>query len=271
MIPKCDLHTHTRYCDGKHTAEEMTLGAIALGCEALGLSGHSPLHIENDWCMTPENINSYIVDIRALQENYRDRIELYLGIECDIMSDINRPDFDYVIGSVHHVTKCGEIFPIDLAVADLKAEIDKLYGGDVYAFARDYYENMYTLCECTECDIIGHVDLLTKFNEHGELFDSADKRYRSVALEAVDYLLSKDKIFEINTGAISRGYRSKPYPEDFLLRYIVERGGRVMINSDSHSAENIMFYFPEATEYARSCGVRELTVMKNKKFEQIRI
>ncbi len=271
MIPKCDLHTHTNYCDGKNTAEEMTLGAIALGCEVLGISGHSPLHIENDWCMTTETMSSYIADVKAIREKYRDKIELYLGIECDITSDINRADFDYVIGSVHHVTKSGVMFPIDIAVSDLKEQIDALYGGDVYAFTRDYYENMYTLCERTKCDIIGHVDLLTKFNEHGEIFDSSDKRYRDAALDAVDYLLSKDRIFEINTGAISRGYRHAPYPEDFVLRYIVERGGRVMINSDSHSAENILFYFPEATEYARSCGVRELTVMKNGKFEQIGI
>ena len=130
---------------------------------------------------------------------------------------------------------------------------------------------MYTLYERTGCDIVGHVDLITKFNDQVALFDSADKRYRSVALDAVDYLLSKDRIFEINTGAISRGYRKTPYPEDFLLRHIAERGGRVMLNSDTHSVENIMFGFAEATEFAKACGVRELTVLKNGKFEQIGI
>ena len=271
MKPLCDLHTHTRYCDGSHTPEEMVLGAIARGCEALGFSAHSPRDDENDWCIKFADVKPYISEIKSLREKYRDQIELYAGFEYDILSDVDRSEFDYIIGSVHYVTKSDVTFPIDLAASELKKEIDTLYGGDVYAFARDYYENMYTLCEKTGCDIIGHVDLLTKFNEHGELFDSTDKRYRSAALDAVDYLLSKDRIFEINTGAISRGYRKIPYPEDFILRHIAEKGGRVMLNSDAHAAENIMFYFPEATEFARSCGVRELTVMKNGSFEQIGI
>ncbi len=271
MIPKCDLHTHSTYCDGKNTLEEMTLGAIARGCETLGFSAHSPRDDENDWCIKFADVKPYVAEIKALREKYKDKIELYAGFEYDILSDVDRSEFDYIIGSVHYVTKSGVTFPIDLALVELKAEIDKLYGGDAYAFAKDYYENMYSLCERTDCDIVGHVDLLTKFNEHGELFDSTDKRYRSVALDAVDHLLSKDRIFEINTGAISRGYRKTPYPEDFILRRIAERGGRVMLNSDTHAVENIMFYFPEATEYARACGVRELTVLRKGKFEQIGI
>lgn len=271
MIPRCDLHTHTTYCDGKNTPEEMVLGAIARGCETLGFSAHSPRDDENEWCIKFADVKPYVAEIKSLREKYKDKIELYAGFEYDILSDVDRSEFDYIIGSVHYVTKGGVTFSVDLSAASLKENIDSLYGGDVYAFARDYYENMYMLCERTDCDIVGHIDLLTKFNEQVELLNSTDRRYRSAALEAVDHLLSKDRIFEINTGAISRGYRKTPYPEDFILRHIAERGGRVMLNSDTHSVENIMFYFPEATEYARSCGVRELTVLKNGKFEQIEI
>lgn len=39
-----NLHTHTRYGDGKNTPEEMVLGAIpGPGVPALGFSEHSPL------------------------------------------------------------------------------------------------------------------------------------------------------------------------------------------------------------------------------------
>ena len=271
MIPKCDLHTHTTYCDGKNTPEEMVLGAIARGCETFGFSAHSPRDDENDWCIKFADVKPYVAEIKALREKYKDKIELYVGFEYDILSDVDRSEFDYIIGSVHYVTKDDVTVAVDLSAATLGGAIDTLFGGDAYAFAKAYYENMYTLYERTGCDIVGHVDLITKFNEQVALFDSSDKRYRSVALDAVDYLLSKDRIFEINTGAISRGYRKTPYPEDFLLRHIAERGGRVMLNSDTHSVENIMFGFEETTEFAKACGVRELTVLKNGKFEQIGI
>ena len=32
-----NFHTHTTFCDGKNTAEEMVRAAITAGCPALGL------------------------------------------------------------------------------------------------------------------------------------------------------------------------------------------------------------------------------------------
>ena len=271
MKPWCDLHTHTSYCDGSHSAEDMLKGAIKAGCKTYGFSGHSPLDLGEDWYMSPEGMKEYVAETRALREKYRDQIEVYTGIEYDYMSDIDVSDFDYVIGSVHQIEKGGVIFATDITAAELVRYMNELYGGDALALTRDYYEYMYTLCEKTSCDIIGHFDLIMKFNERGDIFDFTDRRYRHTALEALEYLLSKDKIFEINTGGISRGYRTKPYPDDFILRYIAEHGGRVILSSDAHSPENIMFGFDAAGEFARSCGVRELTVMQNGKFEQIGI
>ncbi len=270
-MPMCNLHTHTTYCDGKNTAEEMILSAIALGCETLGFSGHSPLEFGKDWCMSEEGVREYISEIRSLREKYGDRIEVALGIEYDILSECDKSLFDYIIGSVHHVVKCGEIIPVDLKSDALANAVSEYYGGDFYTFARDYYENMYSLCERTSCDIVGHFDLLTKFNEGGRLFDECDRRYRGYALDALDHLLGEDVIFEINTGAIARGYRKTPYPAQLLLKFIAERGGRVMINSDCHNSTVILAYFSEAAEYAASCGIKELTVMKNGSFIQTKI
>lgn len=271
MRPLCDLHTHTSYCDGSHSAEDMLKGAIRLGCKVYGFSGHSPLDLGEDWYMSPEGMKEYIAETRALREKYLGQIEVYTGIEYDYMSDFDVSDFDYVIGSVHQIERDGVIFATDITAAELVRYMNELYGGDAIALARDYYEYMYTLCDKTSCDIIGHFDLIMKFNERGDIFDFTDRRYRNIALEALEYLLSKDKIFEINTGGISRGYRTKPYPDDFILRYIAEHGGRVILSSDAHSPENIMFGFDAAWEFAKSCGVRELTVMKNGSFEQVGI
>lgn len=37
-----NLHTHTTFCDGTNTAEEMIQAARELGMDSLGFSGHSP-------------------------------------------------------------------------------------------------------------------------------------------------------------------------------------------------------------------------------------
>ena len=136
---------------------------------------------------------------------------------------------------------------------------------------REYYTLVSTVVEKTDCDIIGHFDLVTKFNEKCRLFDTSSKEYRAVALDALDTLIEKHRIFEINTGAISRGWRRLPYPEDFLLRRLAEKGADVMINSDSHHKNTILFCFDDAVEYAKSCGIAKLCVYQNGKFEKISI
>lgn len=83
---------------------------------------------------------------------------------------------------------------------------------------------------------------------------------------ALEKLLKRDVIFEINTGAISRGYRTSPYPAPFLLRAIREKGGRVCITSDSHSARTVLFAFDAAEALARACGFRETWVLTEQGF-----
>ena len=67
-------------------------------------------------------------------------------------------------------------------------------------------------------------------------------------------LIKKEVLFEINTGAIARGYRRTPYPALPFLRRISARGGRVVINSDAHSADKLTFKFDEAMMIARNIG-----------------
>ena len=37
-----NYHTHTTFCDGKSTPEEIVLEAIRLGMDTIGFSGHAP-------------------------------------------------------------------------------------------------------------------------------------------------------------------------------------------------------------------------------------
>ena len=56
---KENFHTHTTFCDGSHSAEEMVLSAIEKGFTALGFSGHS--QVKNSfWSMTEEKESATI-------------------------------------------------------------------------------------------------------------------------------------------------------------------------------------------------------------------
>lgn len=242
-MTESNFHTHTAFCDGKDTPEALIKKAIESGCEKIGFSGHSYTAFDESYCMSKEGTKLYKKEIRALKEKYSGQIEILLGVEQDCFSDEDTSDYDYVIGSVHYVKKDGIFFPIDLDKDSFLKTVKEHYGGDFYALAEDYYAFLSKIYEKTKCDIIGHFDLVTKYNEGNNLFDTRNERYINAARKAVDALSGTGALIEINTGAIARGLKAKPYPEDFLTRYMNEKGFKFIKSSDCHDKEKLLFGF----------------------------
>ena len=235
-----NYHSHTCFCDGADTPEELVREAIRLGCPELGFSGHSHIPFD-DCCMTLEGTERYKAEIRRLQKKYAGEIRLYLGVEQDYFGDLPTDDYEYVIGSVHYVYKDGRWLSVDESPESFCAHVESFYGGDYYAFAEDYYALVARIWEKTRCRIVGHFDLITKYNEDDRLFDTAHPRYRRAALAALDALADKALLFEINTGAISRGCRRTPYPAPWILEELQARGARLLLSSDCHRKEDLLF------------------------------
>jgi len=259
-----NLHTHTTFGDGKNSPEVMVQGAIRAGCLSLGFSEHSPLPPDIDaegWSMAYSDVAAYRREILRLRNAYAGKIDIFLGLEQDLDSPLPDEPYDYRIGSVHSVWADGFCLSVDASAEAFDQAVREHFGGDYFAFARSYFLREAEIVRLTQCQIVGHFDLLTKFNEGGCRFDESDPRYRNAALDTLHALLDQNVIFEINTGAMSRGYRSTPYPAPFLLNAIRQIGGRVCISSDSHSADSIVHAFPLAAEFAQNCGFQEVWVL----------
>ena len=234
-----NFHTHSVFCDGKDSPEELVLEAIRLGCPALGFSGHA--HVSFDTCcMSVEGTEQYKAEIRRLREKYAQQIRIFLGVEQDAFSDLPTEDYDYVIGSVHYVPKEGKWLSVDESGESFLRSVRDFYGGDFYAFAEDYFALVGGIYERTGCRIVGHFDLITKFNEGDCLFDTAHPRYRAAALRALDRLAEAPVLFEINTGAIARGYRKTPYPAPWLLEELSARKAGLILSSDCHDRRYLL-------------------------------
>lgn len=255
---KCDFHTHTVFCDGKNTAREMAAAAFEKGLSALGFSGHGYTPFDGSYCMSTENTERYLDQIRALKSEYSGKMEIFAGLEADLFSEYDRTQFDYMIGSVHYINIGESYIDVDNTPGILKDAADNFFGGDMLALCQRYYEQVSQL---ENVDIIGHFDLITKFCERETLFDMTSRRYRTAALSALDMLLDKNAVFEVNTGAISRGYRKTPYPAQFLLERISERGGRVILSGDAHDVNGICAHFDSAAALLKSLGFKSVAVL----------
>lgn len=252
-----DFHVHTDYCDGKNTAEEMICAAIEKGMAAIGFSGHSYTDFDKAGCMSIEGGEEYKQEVRRLADKYKEKIKVFCGIERDFYSSENANDWDYVIGSVHYLELDqaggsdeigGKAYPsVDETPEVLEKAAKDYFDGDFYSLAEEYFRTISEVVQKTNADIIGHFDLVCKFNKGGEAqgagkyFDEQDPRYIAAWKKAADALLRTDALFEINTGAVSGGYRSDPYPSAPIREYIRNNGGKFIVSSDSHRAETLCY------------------------------
>ncbi len=245
----------------------MVARALELGYESLGFSAHAYSPDGDDWCLLPQNEIAYRDEILRLKEKYGDKIEIYLGVERDVFSEKTAFEPEYVIGSLHYINIGDKFHAVDLSEETTEATVRDCFGGNWYSYADAYYETAAKAAEITECDIVGHFDLVTKFNEGGKHFDETDLRYRTSAIDALRYEAQRCNLFEINTGAIARGKRTKPYPADFLLREMKRLGCEIILTSDSHSVSGLGCAFEEAAELARECGYKYCKILRRGKFE----
>lgn len=253
MMTRADFHVHTVFCDGKNTAEEMVQAAVKQGLTALGFSAHSHTVIDESYCL--RDVSGYKAEIARLQEAYQDKIAIYCGIEQDYQTQESTEDYDYAIGSVHYFLKDGLLRNVDLSAEDLEQTVRECFHGDWYAMAEHYFCDVADLPNRHRIDFVGHFDLITKFNEEGRLFDESHPRYLSAAFDALDSLLDKGLPFEVNTGAISRGYRKTPYPAPVFLERIKEKGGRVLLSGDAHSASGLCCQFDTVLPRLQEMGL----------------
>lgn len=290
-----NFHTHTKYCDGKSSPGEIVLKALDLGMTRLGFSGHAYTPHDPSYAMSPEISTAYAGEIRGLQEKYGNRLEILCGLELDYFSEQDMAGFDYSIGSVHYVFRRaaadgtdvgpaiagapasvifadgGWYVPVDESPEVLSWAIENLYGGDPYGLVEDFFRQEADVVRKTRCQIIGHFDIITKFQEKAPLFDETHPRYVAAWQKALAALLPAGVPFEINTGAISRGYRTCPYPSLEILKAIHDGGGTIAFSSDSHEKSTLQFWFPEAADLARRAGFTTHVVLGKNGYEDAEI
>lgn len=264
---KENYHTHTHFCDGKNSPEEMVLKAIELNFDYLGFSGHGHTRKESSYCMSPENTKKYFSEITALKEKYKDQIEILCGIEQDIISSDDISYFDYAIGSTHYVIKNNKFYNVDGSMEEFDFVVNEIYKGEFLKFAEEYFENVKTVVDKTNCQIIGHFDLISKNFERKNIKES--NKYLYFAEDAVNKLVKYDVPFEINTGAIARGYRTTPYPSENILQMIKNKKGKIIFTSDCHNKDFLNCYFLEAETLAKKIGFKKRSILTLNGFKEI--
>ena len=262
---KQNLHTHSLYDDGRDTIADMVSAAKDKGFTILGFSGHAYNPVDAG-SMTPEKTKLYKAQVQAFKDNPPEGMEIFLGIEEDSLTPVNPEEYDYVIGSVHYLQKDGNLYAIDYSKEEFERMLQEGWNNDIYALSQAYYKAIAQQAKNSRIDIIGHLDLITKYNEEETYFAFDDPILIDQAKQAIKKLVGAGKLFEMNTGAIGRGYRKTPYPSIPLLKAIQEAGGGLLINTDCHNREYLDIGMSECLRLAKEAGFTHLYALTKQGF-----
>ncbi len=263
-----NLHTHSTFCDGKDSPEEIIKFAIERGFDSLGFSSHMYTGFDVRYCMV--DILSYIGEINLLKEKYKNQIQIYCGIEEDAFQYCDRKYFDYIIGSSHYICRHGKYFPVDSTYGYFLKCLE-LFNNNPIELAENYFQEFCKYILDRKPDIIGHFDYLTKFEEKYQSVYLTNEQYLKLSKKYLRLAAQSECIFEVNTGAIARGFRTSPYPQEYLLYELNKLGGKVTITSDCHDMKKLDCNFNETKKMLYDIGFRNSYVLYDGKFREDRL
>ncbi len=266
-----NYHSHSHYCDGKYAPEAHVQAAIAQGMHAFGFSSHCPVRFPSTWNMPLERFQDYLEVTRALKEKYAAQIQLYTGLELDYIPGIISSQTDYIqaaqldhlIGSIHYVDQFpdGRPWEIDGRHQVFLKGLEEIFQGNIEAAVRRYFELTREMIQACPGIVLGHMDKIKMQNEEGILFSENSDGYREEVEKTLDVIAKAGTIVEVNTRGLYKKAVDTTYPSPWILEKIRERGIPIMMNSDSHTPDEITGRFEETARLLLDLGFTELMAL----------
>lgn len=239
---KCNLHSHTQFCDGRSSMEEILLAARAAGFTTWGFSPHGPISVESKCNMKEDNVGNYLNEISRLKSLFPD-IKILAGMEVDYIDDDHGPSspvvksygLDYIIGSIHFIpNQKGEYHDVDGSPERFKTTLHENFNDDLIYVVDTFWKQTQKMIEAGGLDIIGHIDkiALNASFINPEIENSS--RYLEPAWQTIDMAVKKGLAIEINTKHFKRYGRFFPHPRFWQM--IKSSGVKMPVNSDTHHA-----------------------------------
>lgn len=265
---KADYHVHTAFSDDSDYAmEEVVKDAIAMGLEGLCFTDHVDYGIKKDWDepggmiyrkggvgepdqMPVANVDYpvYYETFQKMQSLYKDKIDLKFGLEFGMQTHtINKYEklfvrfpFDFIILSVHEVED-KEFWSQDFQQGRTQQEYNERY----------YEEMLYLVQNYHNYSVLGHMDLITRYDKEGVY---PFEKLKPILTKILQTVIADGKGIEVNTSSHRYGL-SDLTPSRDILRLYHELGGKIVtIGSDSHKPEHLGAFIGKTKQELKKLG-----------------
>ena len=251
-----DLHTHTRYSDGKNTLSEMADAAIEKGLKTIAVTDHMPLFFEDRYAMAYKAIPEYRDDILKAKDAYKGKLTILMGMEMEYLSenpkwteDIVNMGWDWLIASVHVVPGNGRYYLVNGNDAEFKDALYNGFSGEIKKLVTTYYETLAQTVSSGLFHVVGHLDVIKRHNTDGKLFPEHSDWHRALVEDILSIIQKTGLKVEINTKGIDQAGTREQYPSNWILDKCLEKDIPIVLSSDAHSTHVLGNHFAAFKTY----------------------
>ena len=269
---KIDYHIHTEFSDDSDYAMEQVIkDAIKKGFDELCFTDHVDYGIKKDWDEPGEMIYRkggagepdqmpvanvdypvYYKTFQKMKELYQDKISLKFGLEFGMQAHtvekyeklFSRYPFDFIILSVHEIED-KEFWDQGFQNGMTQQEYNERY----------YEEMLYLVQNYHNYSVLGHMDLITRYDKAGVY---SFEQLKPILTKILKIVITDGKGIEVNTSSHRYGLKDLTPSRDILKLY-KELGGKIItIGSDSHKPEHLGAFVDETKEELKALGFEQI-------------
>lgn len=269
---RADYHVHTQFSDDScYDMEQVVLDAMAMGIDEICFTDHVDYGVKKDWDEPgemsyrrggpgePEKMPLANVDYplyfdkyRKLKKKYQDRIVLKIGMEFGMQAH-----------TIDRYEKLFAAYPFDFILLSVHEIEDKEFWNQEFQknrtqqeYIERYYEELrYLVQHYHNYSVLGHLDLITRYDQAGGY---PFERIKPLLEEILQTVIRDGKGIEVNTSSHRYGLQDLT-PSREILRLYRELGGRIVtIGSDAHKPEHLGACLEETKRELKALGFTQL-------------
>ncbi len=276
---KADYHVHTAFSDdSEYQMEQIVKDSIAMRMDEICFTDHVDYGVKNDWNDGKEikyrkgipgepenmpilNVNYplYYKTYQKVKKQYGDKITLKLGLEFGMQSHTieqyeklyMKYPFDFIILSVHEVED-KEFWTQDFQRGRTQQEYNERY----------YEELLYLVQNYHNYSVLGHMDLITRYDTAGTY---PFEKLKPILTEILKTVIADGKGIEVNTSSHRYGLSDLTPSRDILKLYRALGGRIITIGSDSHKPEHLGAFIDETKQELKILGFEEFCTFSSMK------
>ena len=205
--------------------------------------------------------DAYFEEMEKMKDKYKGQITLKTGIEFGIQTHTTKAyeetfrqyPFDFVIFSCHQVEN-KEYWRQEPQEGKTQLEYNRRYYQEILDVVKVY----------KDYSILGHLDVIKRYDKHGEI---EFEKIKDLIEQIFEIVIADGKGIELNTS--SRAYKLKSLmPSKEILKLYHDMGGKIItIGSDAHNADRIGDCVMESQKILKDIGFEGIYTFEKMKPE----